>query len=163
MGETVHPRSTRKWAWLLAMIVIAVALAAVAFFVMNSNRDYTIEFIIPNDYHGVIIAEQDKDHGAEPAIKDGNIYVYTVPETGTLLVKSFDLFERYHFTVAQYADGRAIPTSTSGGKGPMANKLDEVALRDVGSQVKGKEKPKHFMCVGNLDDYRTCRKQYGFE
>jgi len=152
---------TKRPALILAAIAIGILVAAV--YSMNRSRDYTIELVIPNNYRGVIVIEQDTDLGTEPVVRDGSTYVYAVPDSGTLLVKSFDLFEEYHFTIARYADGRTIPTQTPGGKGPVIKDPEATALYGLGGQIKGREKPKALMCVGNRDDYRAYRKRYGFE
>ncbi len=152
-----------KWRYSLTVVIIATALAAGAWWVMSSNQKYTIEFIVPNEYRGVIILDEDPHQGVEPAIKDGNTYVYRVPETGRLAVKSFDLFEQYHFTIAEYADGQAISTDTSGGRGRNPTSPEDITLDTLGSMLEGKESLKIIICIGNLEDYRRYRKEYGFE
>ena len=148
---------------LLALILIAVVVGGVISCVTSASQDYTIEYIIPNRFRGIVIIEQDPARGAAPAIMDCNTYVYRILDNGTLLVRDFGLFERYHYETAHYADGRAIPTEGPGGRGPVIDDPRGVALYSIGSQVKGNEAPKQYMCVGTLDDRRRFRKQYGFE
>jgi hypothetical protein len=148
---------------LLALMLIAVVAASLISCVMSATQDFTIEYIIPNRYRGIVIIEQDENRGATPTIIDGNTYVYRILDGGTLVVRDFSLFERYHYEIAHYADGRAIPTGTGGAKGPGIHDPRTVALYTIGSQVKGKEAVKFYMCVGTLDNYRRYRKQYGFE
>jgi hypothetical protein len=149
---------------LLAAIAVAAALLLIGWWVTRRPPEYWIEYVIPNDYRGVITFEEDSERGAEPANKDRNTYVYTVNETGTLVVRSFALFEHYHHEIARYADGRAIPTGTSGAKGPKPNVDDpaEIELYDLGWRAGG-GRSVQLICVGTLDDYRKYRRQYGFE
>lgn len=150
-----------KRIWILAPIIIALVAAAMC--EINLERDYTIEFIIPSDYRGAIIVEQD-DCGAEPAVRNGNVYTYAIPDSGTLLVKKFDLFQGYHFELARYADGRAIPTLTPGGQGPTVKNPTEPALHTVGSiGSRANESPRIILCIGTAEEHRQLRMQYGFK
>ncbi|NDE18092.1 hypothetical protein EBZ80_24550 [bacterium] len=159
--RTWAPRLFGKRIWILATIIIG--LVALAMYKRNINRDYTIEFIIPNDHRGVIVVEQG-DHGSEPAVRNGDVYIYTIPDSGTLLVKNFDLFQGYHFMLARYADGRAIPTLTPGGHGPTTRNPEKISLHTVGSIAsRANESARIILCVGTAEDHRRLRKQYGFE
>ncbi|HEX3728093.1 MAG TPA: hypothetical protein VHV08_17700, partial [Pirellulales bacterium] len=53
-----------------ALGAISVSIVAVAFYLMSRERDYTIEFMVPTDYRGTIIAELDERRGQEPHIKN---------------------------------------------------------------------------------------------
>lgn len=161
-AEGTRPQClAKRRIWILAPFIIGFVAAAM--YAINLDRDHTIEFIIPNDYRGAIIVEQD-DYGAEPAVRNGNVYTYAIPDSGTLLVKKFDLFQGYHFELARYVDGRAIPTLTPGGQGPVARTPEETAMHTVGTiGSRANESPRIILCIGTAEDHRRLRMQYGFD
>jgi hypothetical protein len=152
------------WLALIASVGMVSLSILVTFAGCNWRQDYTIEFVVPEGYTGVIIVEEDRETGGEPQREDGNTYVYEVPETGILVVKNFDPFDHYHFFIARYAGGRWIPTLASGKKGRSALGINpnEIAFHVLGSQVKGRRNAQIIMCIGNQAEYQTLRVEYGF-
>jgi hypothetical protein len=90
----VTVRRTQLVFWMFGAVVLIAALALVFF--MRRPSDYTIEFIIPNDYRGVITLVGDSKLGVKPILKDNNVYVYEIPQSGILVLSDFHLFERWH-------------------------------------------------------------------
>lgn len=56
----------------------------------------------------MIMFTQDKINGLEPPIKNETI-VIKVPQTGKVVLKNWDIFNRDHEEFASYVDGTAIP------------------------------------------------------
>ena len=63
--------------------------------------DYWIEFVIPDGFGGEIVVEEDPEHGVDPSVQYCRIYTYHVPSNGKLLVRSFALLNRPHFSIAE--------------------------------------------------------------
>jgi hypothetical protein len=66
-----------------------------------------IRFVIPAGFQGAFRIIEDNSRGIDPQRINGE-YVYSVPATGTLYVKSNKLFREWHRTTAEYADGTPI-------------------------------------------------------
>lgn len=141
----------RRRLWIAGLLLVVIAV--VAFSYLGAwDRSYTIQFIIPNDYIGAFVVQEDVEQGVSPDVGQ-DIYSYTVPESGVLRARSLDLFEQYHFVIARYADGKPIPTLTNGGRGPGIKNTEEAALRSVISTSERKI----FYSVGTLKDHREIR------
>jgi hypothetical protein len=161
-GETVALvpilRTFKGWRWIILVIVLGIC--AMALYAITKERDYTVKIIVPNEFLGVITLEEDKERGIEPAKHGSDTYVYTIPESGTLLVKNFEPFEQWHHTIARYANGRKIPTWNSGRSRRYVTGPDTIALREVGAQVKGQDNPQLIMFVGNLHDFQRVQSAW---
>ncbi len=152
-----------RWRLFLTVVAILGTLVGAWCYLTLDESHYWVEYVVPNGYHGIITFELDPDHGVVPAVKGGNTYVYRIPDSGTLKVRDFDLFERYHHEIAQYADGRSIRSSTSGGKSWGIRGPGDIALYDLGSLVQGKQPPRQYVCVGTFHDCQVYHKQLSGE
>ncbi len=126
-----------------------------------SHREYTIKYIVPNGFRGIIIFDEDEDHGVAPVLEEDDVYVYTVPASGKLTVKSFNLFEHYHFDAAQYENGETLRTTTPNKKAmSKGNSEKDIVLRGLGIALIG-DRAQMIVSVGDYKDYRKHAYQYG--
>ena len=60
--------------------LIGVVICAVIFMVIRitGRRKYTIEFIVPREYVGVIVVEEDRIVGVEPEVQGEDFFIYRV-------------------------------------------------------------------------------------
>jgi hypothetical protein len=151
-------RTFKGWHWII--VVIVIGMCAMALYAITKERDYTVVIIVPNEFLGVITLQEDKDRGIEPAMQGSDTYVYTIPESGTLLVKNFEPFEQWHRTIARYANGREIPTWSSELSRRYVIGPDTIVLREVGARVKGQDNPEHIIFVGNLHDFQRMQSAW---
>lgn len=126
-----------------------------------SHRDYTIKYIVPNGFRGIIVFDEDKDHGVDPVVEEQGVYVYTVPASGKLTVKNFDLFGHYHFDAAEYENGEMLRTTTPNKKAmSKGNSEKDIVLRGLGIAII-KDQAQMIISVGDYKDYRKHAYQYG--
>jgi hypothetical protein len=122
--------------------------------------DYWVEFVVPNGFSGKIVIEEDPANGVDPRAQYCRIYTYHVPSSGELVVRSFALLGRPHYSLARYESGEAIATGSSGGKGIRVTSPQQTLLEYVGSITT--EKQQIILFVGTISDYHKIRKQLGF-
>lgn len=120
------------------------------------NRSHErLVFVLPNNFRGVFFVTQDDASGAVPVVKDGDIFTYTVPENGLLVVWSLAPFLQLHSTEARYADGQMLYNEEG-------SQAADTVLRELGGQDGGRDKLRLIIGVGTLDEFHTWQKEYGF-
>ena len=127
------------------------------------GKDYTIQFIVPSNYRGVVFIDLDIVNGIDPAVRSHSTYTYDIPETGRLKVKTLSLFQEYHKMTARYADGRPLPTMESGGQGPaVTDESVDVALRGMGTITRSDDDQSYLLSVGTYDEFMMHQEKHGF-
>ena len=101
--------------------VAAIALASGAILGGCHRSTATIELHLPQDYVGNVDLERD-GNGLDVRQRRGR-YVYVVPDSGVLAVKSLAPFFRPHRLVARYPDSTVLPEGA-------LSAADAVAVRD---------------------------------
>ena len=158
----------RKHIIVFGISIMALALIASWFVPTGTLRvlfplDYWVEFVIPDGFSGEIVVDEDSACGVDPSVQSCRIYTYHVPSSGKLLVRSFALLNRFHFSIARYENGEAIATGSRGGMGIGATASQQKQLFYLGSIAKANAKHEQFiMFVGTISDYHSLRKQLGF-
>lgn len=143
-------------------IVLIYGLLPFCFLTSCSSKDFYIQFNVPDNFNGLIVITQDEDLGMEPRLVDHDIYLFDVPSSGNLQVKSTAFFHHYHFSLAKRQDGSLIPSLSRGTKGlPVVND-DLPSLHSIGAEHKNQQ-TRIYYCICNTADYHRFRKQLGFE
>jgi len=162
-NTSLPTRSLRRYVTVAAVLILTPIAMIVAWEAWKawSYREYTIKYIVPNGFRGIAILEEDGGHGVDPMLKEDDVYVYTIPASGKLTVKSFDLFEHYHFDAAQYENGEILKTSTPDKKAMSKGTSEkDIVLRGLGIAIIG-DRAQMIICVGDYQDYRKYAYQYG--
>lgn len=71
-----------------------------------------VHFILADGYRGSFRVVLDEALGVEPKLKNGR-YIYEIPSTAELRVKTFDPFMQCHKENAAYKNGQKIPDAGS--------------------------------------------------
>ena len=159
--DTFPPERARRHKLAVAAILGVALLAVFTIWQAWPEPDYTIKFIVPDGYRGVVILEEDADHGVVPTVEAGDVYTYRIPSSGRLTVKSFDLFRQFHADAAQYENGETLRTMTpKKGTAPNGNSVKDIVLRGLGSSIREREQ-----MIISVGDYADCQRhayEYGF-
>jgi hypothetical protein len=120
------------------------------------KKSMTLEFVVPNDFRGILTLRGGSAKGIEVAVTNGLISL-VFPTSGILEVKSKLPTLEWHKPVARYADGKPIPIP-----GPAASVADDVvALRGLGMKNNNTES---WYLVGTADQMQDAmNKFYGFK
>ena len=113
---------TSKGAGVLAVVSLITFISC-----MSSTG---VHHVLPDGYVGMFKIVLDETGGVEISPKDGR-YVYEIPASGILKVKSFAPFRPWHDESAAYRDGTKIKLWDS--KVPD----DAVVLRSLGESTRG--------------------------
>jgi hypothetical protein len=73
-----------------------------------SSYGTPVHFVVPAEFRGPIFLVLDESDGIE-VTPTGGKYVYRIPVTGLVRIKSFKPFEPWHKETASYDDGTPIP------------------------------------------------------
>jgi hypothetical protein len=98
------------------ILVAGLCLATLGIGVGGCEREsQTIEFMLPNDFQGLIYVKQQAGAAEMPKTPTG--YKIVIPESGVVVYENTEAFARWHAEIAQYENGRWIPnySSTDGG------------------------------------------------
>ena len=143
----------------LALTLIAMVVAWEAWKAW-ANRDFTIKFVGPNGYRGIIVLEEDEDRGVVPKLEADDVYVYTIPASGKLAVKNFNLFRYPNFDAAEYENGEALRTVAPRGRS-ASNSDKDIVLRGLGMGIWGTRRL-YVISVGDYAEHRKHAYEYGF-
>jgi hypothetical protein len=95
------------------LLIFPVMFAGCAVFQMLgqcANPD--VHFILADGYKGTFRVVLDEAHGVDPKLENGR-YVFEIPSTAEIRVKTFDPFLRCHKENAAYKSGQKIPDADS--------------------------------------------------
>jgi hypothetical protein len=98
----------------LASLVLLLAIMPqfCACSMLDDTRNPTICFVLPDGYRGVFQLVLDEKQGVDVIHREGK-YVYEIPVSGVLKIKSFKPFDGWHKEIAVYKSGESIPTEDS--------------------------------------------------
>lgn len=136
------------------MFVAALAIAICG----CGDRGAPVHFIFPNGFRGEVQLVFDPSNGDEIRLIDGR-YVYRLPESGILHVRSFAPFERWHEETAAFDDGTTVPQdyltrSGPNGEAPELGK-NAVVYHSGGLRQHNDEPPVMWSFVGTTTEYET--------
>jgi hypothetical protein len=103
-------------------------LLAILSLTLSCERSYTLEYVVPDGFSGILKLRAEARNGIKLVETDGQI-VLTFPQSGTLDVKGKLPTLEWHKPTARFADGAGIPIAGSS-QGKVAD--DVVALRGLG-------------------------------
>jgi len=128
MAWIVRPIS-RSLACFMVLLALMTQLSACN---MLQDAQYpTICFVLPDGYRGAFQLVLDNKEGVGIVTKDGQ-YVYEIPVSGVLKVKSFKPFEGLHKEIAVYKNGESILTDDT------TLSPSTIALRSLGTSRRNK-------------------------
>jgi hypothetical protein len=109
MARIANPIA-QSFVCLMVLLTLTTQISACNMFQVAQDR--TICFVLPDGYRGAFQLVLDKKKGIDVIGKDGR-YIYEIPASGVLKVKSFKPFEGWHKEIAVYKSGESIPTEDS--------------------------------------------------
>lgn len=109
-----------------------------------------VHYVLPDGYVGMFKIVLDETGGVEISPKDGR-YVYEIPQSGILKVRSFAPFRPWHDESAAYRNGTKIKLWDS------TVPDDAVALRDLGESTRGNGPPIIVLVIGTKEEQDKLR------
>ena len=96
---------TSRW----IIVVCAAMVLLVGLLVrLNRQRQYNVEFIVPDGFHGIFVIQEDRKNGVPPE-RIGTKIRYVIPKSGTLVTTDTSPLDAWHAESAKYSSGRSIP------------------------------------------------------
>ena len=120
----------------------------------------SLSVVVPDGFNGTISVVLDVAEGVEVPKRDGG-YVYTIPESGVLVLKTLEPFENEHMTHASYRNGERIPLSVEALVGPRGEAPsvgpDAVLFKELGISDNSRQKITMHLFVGTEADLNEWR------
>lgn len=96
----------RKWGRVALVLVAVVLLAMLLYKYLGLGIGRSIHYVVPDGFRGTLYIVEDSDYD-DPPVEDGK-FVFRFPESGVLIIKDLNMFNRWHSSTAEWSSGETL-------------------------------------------------------
>jgi hypothetical protein len=140
------------------MVPTLLLASALLFRLGYGGNPFTLLYIFPNGFRGMVKIEGGKPNGVAWS-ESGGVVKLTVPPSGVLQIRDRHLpEEEWHRTQARYQDGTPILVPDKRSEQP-----EKIALRSLDIQAGTNGATESWLVLGSVDDLKKgLEKVFGF-